>query len=459
MSLQFPLLVILMLMGLCGLGQNKVGIGFTVNGLREHPVKLYSYYGDQRNQIDSAMSDASGHFSFHLRDDLEPGIYHVSLGREEGLDFIFSGEEMSIKIGRNLSPDSAVVKNSVENRILFEYLSKKLYYERRLELLAPVVYYYPSDDPFYDEVEEQFNGLEEGYAEYIQGIYDDHPDLIASRFIRFDQLEDVRPGEVSPQRMQYLRQHYFDGIDLTDTLLLYSPLLPGRIIDYLSLFVSPGVGKEQQEELFKQAIDSLMAFTLPGNKVREVVVNYLVEGFQAYGLEEVMSYLVENYVLDQSCVSGQREEVLKKRIEGFRRLAVGNQAPDIEARDISGTEVKLSALPWQYKVLFFWSSDCPHCSSAIPGLKGLREQYGDTLGIVAVSVDAEEEAWKKAVAEKGMDWINIAELKGWDGQIVSDYYIYATPTFLVLDKDLKILAKPTGIRDLETFLIETVDKK
>ena len=451
----FP--VVLILASLQGTGQKTVEIGFSVRGLGEQTVSLYSYYGDQRTQVDSARSDASGNFSFFLRKDLEPGIYYVSTGKDEGLDFIYAGEEMTIRMDRELSPDSAVVKKSLENRILFEYLSKKIYFERRLELLGPVVYYYPQDDPFYSDVEKRFRELQESYTGYIDGIYEDHPDLIVTRFIRFDQLEDIRPGEVSPQQMKHLRGHYFDGIDLTDTLLLYSPLLPGRIIDYLTLYVSPGVGREKQEELFKQAIDSLMAFTLPGNKVREVVVNYLVEGFQAYGLEDVMSYLVENYVLDQSCVSEQREEVLKKRIEGFRKLAVGNRAPDFVATDITGMEVRLSGLPMNYKVLFFWSSDCPHCADAIPGLKEIREQYEENVEVIAISVDSEEDAWKQAVAGKSMDWINIAELKGWEGKIVSDYYIYATPTILVLDKELDILAKPTGIRELKRFLEEAVD--
>jgi thiol-disulfide isomerase/thioredoxin len=404
--------------------------------------------------LDSAVSDDRGSFQFQFGPDKIPGIYHIQIGKESGMDFIYNNREVSITTDMSLSPDSTIVEKSRENMILFEYLSKKIYFERRLELLGPLVYYYPSDDPFYDDIEKQYNKLEDNYLNYLDNIYRDHPDLIVTHFIRFDQLEDIRPGEISPQRARHLKQHYFDGIDMTDTLLLYSPLLPGRIIDYLSLYVSPGSGQEKQEELFMQAIDSLMGFTLPGNKVREVVVNYLIEGFQAYGLEDVMTYLVENYVLNQSCVSEQREEVLRKRIEGFKKLAVGNFAPDFETRDITGEIVKLSSLPFDVKILFFWSTDCPHCSDAIPAMKLIGEEYRDVAGIVSISVDTDESAWKQAIAEKGMDWINIAELQGWDGDIINDYFIYATPTILVLDQYLEILAKPVGVGDLESFLAE-----
>lgn len=443
---------ILLLAAVVSNGQDRFKLEFVIYHSAGQKVSLSGYYGDQRIKLDSATTDGNGYCSFTLGEDREPGIYRLSTGKELGMDFIFFHEDVYIEIDERFDPDSARVRGSVENEILFDYLKKKVYYEMRMELLGPVVYYYPQEDPFWTEADKEFMKLENAYSEYLEKIYDDHPDRIVTRFIRFDQLEDIRPGEISPQKTEYLRRHYFDGIDLTDTLLLYSPILPGRIIDYLSLYVSPGIGKEKQEELFKQAIDSLMDFTLPGNKVREVVVNYLVQGFQAYGMEDVLAYLVENYVLNESCVSEQREETLRKRVEGFKKLATGNIAPDFSARDLEGNPFRLSALDYPYKVLYFWSSDCPHCSNAIPGMKRLEEEYRDRAVFIAISVDEDEAVWKQSVAEKEMDWINIAELKGWDGGIVNDYYIYATPTILLLGRDLKILAKPNGVNDLELSL-------
>lgn len=431
-------------------GQSSYTAGFTIHGLSGQKVLLYSYYGDRQNKIDSAVTDERGFFSFIFPSGREPGIYRIATGKNQGMDFIFNRENADIRIDRQFTPDSAVVSGSVENRIMFEYLVKKIYFELRLQLLEPVVFYYPPDDPFYRDVKKQFDRLTGDYNDYLASVDREYPDLIVTRFIKFDQLEDIRPGETDPGRIAWLKGHYFDGIDLTDTVLLYSPLLPGRVIDYLSLFVVPGAGKEAQEGYFKDAVDSLMVFTVPGSEVREAIINYLIEGFQAYGLEDVLSYLVESYVLDRSCVSEQKEEVLRKRIEGFKKLAPGNPAPDFEAQDIDGRVVSLSLLQAPYKILFFWASDCPHCAEAVPGMKKIAAEYAGSAQIIAISVDQDEAAWRKAVEEKGMrTFTNIADLKGWDGKIVNDYYIYATPTILVLDKDLKIVAKPTGVRELE----------
>ena len=106
--------------------------------------------------------------------------------------------------------------------------------------------------------------------------------------------------------------------------------------------------------------------------------------------------------------------------------------------------------------MFFWSYECPHCQESIPGMKKLAQQFSENAKVIAISVDSDEEAWEKAVSDNALDWINISDLKGWDGKIVNDYYIYATPTILVLDKNLKILAKPTGVKELKDFMEGTV---
>ncbi|MDD3741607.1 MAG: hypothetical protein PHH30_10220, partial [Bacteroidales bacterium] len=44
--------------------------------------------------------------------------------------------------------------------------------------------------------------------------------------------------------------------------------------------------------------------------------------------------------------------------------------------------------------------------------------------------------------ENQMPWDVLCEYKGWDGQIVVDYAIFATPSMYIVDKELNIIAKP-----------------
>ena len=45
-------------------------------------------------------------------------------------------------------------------------------------------------------------------------------------------------------------------------------------------------------------------------------------------------------------------------------------------------------------------------------------------------------------------FINLWDEKGWEGKTAEDYYIYATPTMFLVDKENKIISKPMTINEL-----------
>ena len=397
------------------ISQQNHSAAFMIEGFPGEKVYLHSYYGQQQFKIDSAFTDAKGHVEFLLRPDDAAGMYHMGTSIKNGLDFIFNSEDISIRTNKEFWLDSVRVISSKENKIFYEYLVNKADVENRLQLLKPLVQYYPESDPFYNEIVNHANELAGLYSLFLDSLLKASMEMAVNSIIRFDQLERTRPGELSDSRRNYLRQHYFDNVDLSDTMIIHTPLLTAKLIDYLSLYLAPGMSRDQQEQSFIMAVDTLMSFT-DSPEVREVIINYLTEGFQAYGLEKVLTHMVENYVINSSCVSEQEESKLKKRIEGFKKLAVGNSAPDFEVPDMNGKMIHLKALPSGHKVLFFWASTCPHCDAIIADLEKVYEAYRAKIEIIGVSVDTSRAAWTQAVKSKNIPWINIAELQGWNGE-------------------------------------------
>ena len=55
---------------------------------------------------------------------------------------------------------------------------------------------------------------------------------------------------------------------------------------------------------------------------------------------------------------------------------------------------------------------------------------------------------QKHINSNRMNWINVSDLKGWNGIAVKDYFIYATPTMFLVDKQKKIIKKPLTIEEL-----------
>jgi hypothetical protein len=71
--------------------------------------------------------------------------------------------------------------------------------------------------------------------------------------------------------------------------------------------------------------------------------------------------------------------------------------------------------------------------------------------VLAVSIDTSRTDWLNFVTEDNLDWINISDLNGWDGKAARDYYLYATPTMFLVDKQLKLIAKPSSIDELHNL--------
>ena len=46
------------------------------------------------------------------------------------------------------------------------------------------------------------------------------------------------------------------------------------------------------------------------------------------------------------------------------------------------------------------------------------------------------------------NWLNISDLKDWEVQAVRDYFIYATPTMLIVNGNKKIIKKPDSIEEI-----------
>ena len=48
------------------------------------------------------------------------------------------------------------------------------------------------------------------------------------------------------------------------------------------------------------------------------------------------------------------------------------------------------------------------------------------------------------IAFKPPTWISAHDPLAWDGKVAADYFIYATPSLFLLDRERTILAKPTS---------------
>ena len=84
---------------------------------------------------------------------------------------------------------------------------------------------------------------------------------------------------------------------------------------------------------------------------------------------------------------------------------VGEPAPDIASKDLTGVERKLGDYHGKVVVLHFWATWCPPCVEKIPQLLKLSQQHDARhFCILGINYDRERETAVKFVKEKEMAW-------------------------------------------------------
>lgn len=349
------------------------------------------------------------------------------------VDLIFNRESFQVDIASGESGPEPGFGGSLENEVYLEFVTFQLAYEASL----PEAYSVP----------EKYESLQLHRRRFMDSLTSLYPDLYAVKIMNAFRAPVVSSLASHPERIDTLRKSFFSHAAIDDPALLHAPVYTFRIIDYLSLFRNGNLDMEEQEALFIEAVDGIMANVGPEPELREFALNFLLEGFELLGMEQVQVHLIESYDL-QSCNS-EMAGLVESRIEGYKRMTVGSGAPDLVLRHDTGESLRLSEMESPLILLLFWASTCPHCREFMDQLGELYpEEHPKGLEVLAVSLDTSALAYEQYVTESNFPWITLHDPMSWKGKVASDYHLYATPSMFLLDSSLTILSRPGGYRQL-----------
>ena len=200
---------------------------------------------------------------------------------------------------------------------------------------------------------------------------------------------------------------------------------------------------EETNTILNTAIDKVIGDLKDNPTLQEEVGQMWFTYLESHSLSRPAEHLATLMLKDNHSLNEKSINLF----EQYRKMAVGKTAPDIELND-----KKLSQVKNKYKLVVFGASWCPNCQADYPKLKekyeSLKKKYD--LEMVYISIDTDKSAFENYY--KDAPFVTFCDSKGWETQAAKDYYVFATPTYILLDKELKILSKIQSPEHLEAWL-------
>ena len=113
----------------------------------------------------------------------------------------------------------------------------------------------------------------------------------------------------------------------------------------------------------------------------------------------------------------------------------GKSAADLSLPDLNGNHVKLSELKGKVVLIDFWASWCGPCRHNNPNLVKLYNKFRNKgFEIYGVSLDDNENSWKKAVTHDKLTWIQVIDENGWESSSARIYGVDMIPSSFLIDR-------------------------
>jgi thiol-disulfide isomerase/thioredoxin len=260
----------------------------------------------------------------------------------------------------------------------------------------------------------------------------------------------VEPGEIDIQLSDVPERQKVSGTKvneqwqlLVDSINLYSK----QLNDISAQLFSQAYNEEAQAALRVKATNT------------EAKLSQCILAFADRNITNELGFFLvnlydENYISDSNRLKliDKMTVRMQKRpqIQQMKRVLISRSntaLSDFSMRDVNGNMVSVLDEIKKNKitVIDFWASWCGPCIHEMPDMIKMYNQYKPMgLGIIGVSLDSNEKAWKSAITSLSLPWTHISELNGWNNSMINTYGIRSIPYTMIVSKDGKILQK--GLR-------------
>lgn len=254
-------------------------------------------------------------------------------------------------------------------------------------------------------------------------------------------------------KFYYSRLHFWDSVDLTQPLILNSPIVPGKLDYFFNKMMV------QQPDTVIKHIKNLLAKPM-ADTVFHSVLGFLLEyTFESkiMGMEKSFVWLAENYFVNGngSWLPEKTLATVSEQYQLNRFCLVGNKGYDLKLTDSKNQPFNLYQTSSNYTLLLFYDIGCGSCKKVVEEIHSrYSELFLKGVEVVALNTETDREKWLSYIQQHQIeDWHNVMDFDS-SSNYHFLYGVQQTPTVYLLDKKKKILGKKLTI-DQVLQIIET----
>jgi thiol-disulfide isomerase/thioredoxin len=446
-------------------------IEITLKPYKNTKIYLGTNYGQNRVLADSTILNEASIGYFKGKEKLTPGIYFIVSPKYSILFELLVDEGQQFKIiADTLNLGDHKIIGSKDNDIFSAYSKtmNQLGVQRSQLEQAYKTAATASDSVKYLQA---LKKMDTSYKQERQKIITTAPKSMMRFFLDVLQRPDVPAMPIingkadSAYPFYYVKNHYWDNVVFNDNRLIRTPFFEAKLDEYFKNYVS------REPDSIIEEVQYMLTVAKTGKEIYPFLLFKFTNKYispEYMGQDKVFLHLFQNFFSkgDTVLLNNESKKAITERAYSIMANLIGNPAPPLDLNTIDNKLFSLYNSPAKYTFIAFWDPTCGHCKEEMPRVDSFYSKNWKQLGVQVIGVNTnvkELASWKQFITEQHFDagWSHVyqteaalnAEINAGKATTIRQLYdVFKTPTFYLLDKDKKIIAKNLTVDQFHDFL-------
>lgn len=442
--------------------QNTIAGNFI--SIKGQTIRLMGYQGTDVLAIDSTVVNAVGDFELHYSD-ANLGMGYILTNENKTYVVVLEKGKVQLTGQTPADAGTTIINSGEQNKLFVQY---SVEHSKREQALSAWVYLknlYGSDTFFKNQTLsklaitneiDRLNKADKDFLKILPAASFMHWYLPVRKLIGdVGVVANTRPQEI-PSTIKAFR-----SINYAHPQLYTSGIFSELLESQFWLIQNSGLDQVAKSKEMNTSVDFILGSVGKNEKLYNEFANYLFQNFEKYNLFDASAHLALKAL-------NQKEVILNNslafKLESYRKMKVGNTAPEIEFkgdvyvnRQLVNNMNRLSDIKTKYKLVVFGGSWCPQCKEETMLLNMRYDKWkAKEVSVVMVSLDTDKKAFEDFATE--FPYTIACDYKKWETQAAKDYHVSGSPTIFLLDSNNKIILRPPTVANLDSWL-ESKDGK